>query len=167
MAAELGITLDKVGTASGDMGRIVAADVIKASQSQPAPTADTQKPATPQPVRIISGDRTYEDIPVSMMREIIGKRLSESKFTSPHFYVTMECLMDSLMKTRAEMNDGEENKCSVNDFIIKACGKALRDVPDCNVGWIVEGNNKPIMRKYNYVDISVAVATPTGIICVN
>ncbi len=74
--------------------------------------------------------------------------------------------MDSLMRMRAEINAGEskENSISVNDFIIKACGAALRDTPECNVGWIVEGGNKPVMRKYNYVDISVAVATPTGLI---
>jgi len=62
------------------------------------------------------------------------------------------------------MNIDEDNKISVNDFIIKACGAALRDVSDCNVGWIVVGNNKPKIRKYNYVDISVAVATPNGLI---
>ena len=90
---------------------------------------------------------------------------SESKFTSPHFYVTMECSMDSLIRMRTEMNEGLEknDRISVNDFVIKACGAALRDVPDCNVGWIVEGNNKPIMRRYNYIDISVAVATPSGL----
>merc|ERR1712223_1428643 len=128
---------------------------MKASQAKPA---KSDKPSAPKPVTL-SGERTFEDVPVSAMREIIGKRLSESMFTSPHFYVTMECTMDSLMRMRAEMNAGEskENSISVNDFIIKACGAALRDSPECNVGWIVEGNNKPVMRKYNYVDISVAV----------
>merc|ERR1712087_890664 len=97
---------------------------------------------------------------------IIGSRLSESMLTSPHFYVTMECAMDSLIRMRAEMNDGEEkaNAISVNDFIIKAVGAALRDVPDCNVAWIANKGSKAAMRRYNYVDVSVAVATPTGLI---
>merc|ERR1712048_924215 len=108
----------------------------------------------------------YEDVPISVMREIIGQRLCESKFSAPHFYVTMECAMDALMAMRAEINSEEKNvKISVNDFVIKACALALRANPDCNVGWIVgKDGEKAMMRKYNYVDISVAVATPSGLI---
>jgi len=166
-AAELGVDLSAVASASGYKGRITAADVEAASKQKPAAAKAEEKKGAAlktMPARTIVSDRSYEDIPVSVMREIIGKRLSESKFTSPHFYVTMECEMDSLMRMRTEMNDGEDLKISVNDFVLKACGAALRDVPDCNVGWIVEGNNKPVLRKYNYVDISVAVATPAGLI---
>merc|ERR1719384_1436190 len=78
----------------------------------------------------------------------------------------MECMMDSLMRMRAEINTGLEKheSISVNDFIIKACAAALRDTPDCNIGWIEQKGSKPVMRRYNYVDISVAVATPTGLI---
>ena len=76
LAAEMGIALDAVGTATGNKGRIVAADVIKASQEKPKASAkDDKKVAKPQPVSFVSGDRTYEDIPVSVMRDIIGKRL--------------------------------------------------------------------------------------------
>jgi len=166
LAAEMGVDLNSVGSASGNRGRVIAVDVMKAAQEKPASTEKSSSIATPAKPVTLSGDRTYEDIPVSAMREIIGKRLSESMFTSPHFYVTMECMMDSLMAMRAEINSGEEKQdfISVNDFIIKACGAALRDTPDCNVGWIQQPNSKPVMRKYNYVDISVAVATPTGLI---
>eukprot|EP01083_Nonionella_stella_P312607 1118753_1 len=165
LAAEMGIKLEQVRTASGDRGRIVSADVIKASQQQQqqAKVTPSETVAVPKPV-MLSGERTYEDIPVSVMREIIGARLSESKFTSPHFYVTQECVMDSLVQMRQEMNDGETVKISVNDFVVKACAAALRETPECNVGWIVEGNNKAVLRQYSYVDISVAVATPSGLI---
>jgi len=167
----MGITLDAIGSASGYKGRIIASDVIKASQSKPAqqpPQQTKQEKAptssTPKPV-VLSGDRSYEDVPISVMREIIGQRLCESKFSAPHFYVTMECEMDKLMAMRAEINADEKIKISVNDFVIKACAMALRANPDCNVGWIVVSKGeKPIMRKYNYVDISVAVATPSGLI---
>merc|ERR1711879_607350 len=95
-------------TPSGNRGRVIAVDVMKAAQEKPASTEKSSAIATPAKPVTLSGDRTYEDIPVSAMREIIGKRLSESMFTSPHFYVTMECLMDSLMASRAEINAGEE-----------------------------------------------------------
>ncbi|ETO27140.1 hypothetical protein RFI_09992 [Reticulomyxa filosa] len=106
-----------------------------------------------------STDRSYVDIPMSDMRKIIAKRLSESTSTSPHYYVTVECQMDELLALRKQMNENEELKVSVNDFIIKAAAHAIRDVPDVNVSWIGDK-----LRKYNYVDISVAVATPTGLI---
>jgi len=159
--------MDAVPTASGHRGRVVAADVVAASQSLPPPkTEKASAIATPPKPVAISGDRSFEDVPVSAMREIIAKRLSESMFSAPHFYVAMECAMDSLMRMRAEINAGEskENSISVNDFIIKAAAAALRDCPECNVGWIVADGQKPVMRKYNFVDISVAVATPSGLI---
>merc|ERR1719410_3237807 len=139
----------------------------KSTQTQKSSTKQQSKQsvsASPKPV-IISSDRSYEDVPISVMREIIGQRLSDSKFSAPHFYVTMECEMDKLMAMRAEINSDENVKISVNDFVIKACAAALRANPECNVGWISGANGeKAVLRKYDYVDISVAVATPTGLI---
>eukprot|EP01083_Nonionella_stella_P275460 935462_1 len=130
LAKEMNISLDNIGIPTGPNNRIVAADIIKASQ---------QQQQQQQAIDVFSSnDRSYEDIAVSVMREIIGQRLSESKFTSPHFYVTMECLMDNLIAIREECNMDEDNKISINDFIIKACAYALRDTPNCNVGWIIK-----------------------------
>ena len=106
------------------------------------------------------GDRSIEEIPISTMRQVIASRLSESKFTSPHFYVTIECEIDKLMAMRKDINENNEtSKISVNDFIVKACAYALRDVPEANQSWM-----NTYIARYNYVDISVAVATPTGLI---
>merc|ERR1712228_1025610 len=152
---------DAIGRASGSKGRIIASDVVKASQSQPIESKQQkQSVSTPKPV-VLSSDRSYEDVPVSVMGEIIGQRLSDSKFTAPHFYVSMECEMDALMAMRSEINSDENVKISVNDFVIKACAAALRANSECNVG---KNGEKPVMRRYNYVDISVAVATPSGLI---
>jgi len=162
LANEMGIALDAIDGASGYKGRIIASDVMKKASAQPTTKQQkAQSIPTPKPVTIC-GDRSYEDVPVSVMREIIGQRLCESKFSAPHFYVTMECEMDKLLAMRAEINADENMKISVNDFVIKACAMALRANSDCNVGWI-EGE-KAVVRKYNYVDISVAVATPSGLI---
>lgn len=172
LAQEMGIDMARVSSASGYKGRIVAADVLKASQQSvsaaapPKGTKSADKAVKVPAAKVLSGDRSFVDEPVSAMREIIGSRLSESMLTSPHFYVTMECAMDSLIRMRAEMNADEEkaNAISVNDFIIKAVGAALKEVPDCNVAWIAKDGAKPLMRRYNYVDVSVAVATPSGLI---
>merc|ERR1719203_598152 len=160
----MGLSLNQIETASGYNGRIIASDVLKSKASKPQKQAQSAAVSTPKPV-IISSDRSYEDVPVSVMREIIGQRLSDSKFSAPHFYVTMECEMDKLLAMRTEINADENVKISVNDFVIKACAAALRANPECNVGWIPNGNgSKPVMRKWNFVDISVAVATPSGLI---
>merc|ERR1719203_1619107 len=160
----MGLSLNQIETASGYNGRIIASDVLKSKPPKPQKQAQSAAVSTPKPV-IISSDRSFEDVPVSVMREIIGQRLSDSKFSAPHFYVTMECEMDKLMAMRAEINSDENVKISVNDFVIKACASALRANPECNVGWIPNGNgSKAVMRRYNYVDISVAVATPSGLI---
>jgi len=175
-ARELGIALDAVGGGSGPRGRIVVDDVVAASKTSTASATGTVTETASagssgkiaMPTASFVSDRSYEDIAVSAMREIIGKRLSESKFSAPHFYVTMECEMDSLLRARQEMNADEDIKISVNDFVIKACAAALRATPDCNVSWVVDKTQaqkpKTILRKFNYVDISVAVATPSGLI---
>ncbi|ETO12723.1 hypothetical protein RFI_24654 [Reticulomyxa filosa] len=154
-AKELNVSLSDMAKGSGLRNRITAADVEKASSGVKKKTTAR----TPSSATTAIRDRSHVDIPLSEIRKIIARRLSESMSTSPHYYVTVECEMDNLLAMRKEINEGEEAKVSVNDFIIKAAAHAIRDVPDVNVSWLGDK-----IRKYNYVDISVAVATPSGLI---
>ena len=103
MANELNVDLSLI-EGSGPRGRIVASDVEKASKTQKAaPAGKAAKPASgaaPVSFDIASSDRSFEDIPMTMMREVIAKRLSESKFTSPHYYVTFEFELDNLLRVK-------------------------------------------------------------------
>lgn len=103
----------------------------------------------------------YTDIPLTGMRKTIAKRLVESKQTVPHYYLTVEVRMDTLLATRAEMNKSLDGKAklSVNDFVIKAAAMAMHKVPEVNSSW-----QDTFIRQYNNVDVSVAVATPQGLI---
>ncbi len=106
----------------------------------------------------------YRLVPNNNIRKIIAKRLVESKQNIPHFYLSIECNIDKLLKIRAELNDSLKNssktsKISVNDFIILATAKALKNVPNANDSWDAEA-----IRYYNNVDISVAVAIDSGLI---
>ena len=109
-------------------------------------------------------EREYEVVPVNNMRKVIASRLLESKQTIPHFYLTIDCNMDSLLEARESVNSHFEqiksgNKISVNDFVIKASAMALRDVPSANVSWMGDA-----IYQYNNVDISVAVSIDNGLI---
>ncbi|XP_013111944.2 dihydrolipoyllysine-residue acetyltransferase component of pyruvate dehydrogenase complex, mitochondrial isoform X2 [Stomoxys calcitrans] len=115
--------------------------------------------AAPGPIAPQGG---YVDIPVSNIRGVIAKRLLESKQQIPHYYVTVECQVDNLMKLRAKINKKYEKqgiKVSVNDFIIKATATACRKVPESNSYWM--GN---VIRQFDNVDVSVAVSTDRGLI---
>jgi len=103
----------------------------------------------------------YTDIPHTNVRKVIAQRLLQSKQTIPHYYLSVDCSIDEVMKVRAQLNAklDEKEKLSVNDFIVKASALALRKVPAVNSSWM-----DTAIRQYNYVDISVAVATPTGLI---
>ncbi|XP_037928474.1 dihydrolipoyllysine-residue acetyltransferase component of pyruvate dehydrogenase complex, mitochondrial isoform X2 [Teleopsis dalmanni] len=104
----------------------------------------------------------YIDVPVSNVRAVIAKRLLESKVTIPHYYVSVECQVDNLLKFRAKVNKKYEKqkvRVSVNDFIIKATAAACRKVPESNSYWM-----ETVMRQFDYVDVSVAVSTDTGLI---
>ncbi|XP_075153898.1 dihydrolipoamide S-acetyltransferase muc isoform X3 [Haematobia irritans] len=122
------------------------------------PTATAGAPAA-GPVAPQGG---YIDIPVSNIRGVIAKRLLESKQQIPHYYVTVECQVDNLMKLRSKINKKYEKqgvKVSVNDFIIKATAIACRKVPESNSYWM--GN---VIRQFDNVDVSVAVSTDRGLI---
>ena len=147
LALENGVPLSKVKP-TGPEGRITKEDVQKFKPQSTQPAAPSVA--------------TYEDIPVSNMRKIIGQRLSESKSQIPHYYVTSEVELDKLLKLRQIFNSNSENskvKLSVNDFILKGVSLALQQVPEANQSWLGEQ-----IRQHSTADISVAVATPTGLI---
>ena len=132
---------------SGPRGRIVADDVRKAKA---VPTAPASAP-------IPAG--AYETIPHDNMRRTIARRLVEAKQTVPHFYLTADCDIGALLALREEINKGAKDfKLSVNDFVVKALGLALRDVPDANVSW-----TENAMLRHASVDVAVAVAMPGGL----
>jgi pyruvate dehydrogenase E2 component (dihydrolipoamide acetyltransferase) len=148
LAQERGMPLAEI-TGSGPHGRIVRRDV-DAAAPQPAP----QAAATPAPV-----DTGFVEVPHTGMRRTIARRLSDSKASIPHFYLSADCRMDKLLALRADINANAPRKISVNDFIVKAVAAALQAVPDMNAGW-----TDSALRKYARADISVAVSTDGGLI---
>ncbi|TFK30555.1 dihydrolipoyllysine-residue acetyltransferase [Coprinopsis marcescibilis] len=158
IALERGIPLSKI-KGSGPEGRIIREDVEKWKAE---PEAASQAAPSQQTPAAQAAD--YVDTPVSNMRKTIGARLTQSKQELPHYYVTAEVNMDKVLKLREVFNKtlGEKDgsaKLSVNDFIVKATACALSDVPEANSAWLGE-----VIRTYKKADISVAVATPTGLI---
>jgi pyruvate dehydrogenase E2 component (dihydrolipoamide acetyltransferase) len=103
--------------------------------------------------------KSFEEIPVSQMRKTIAKRLAESKFTAPHFYLTMEINMDKAIEARKSMNEISPVKISFNDMVIKAVAAALRQNPDINVSWLGDK-----IRRNNHIHIGVAVAVKDGLL---
>ena len=164
IAAEKGINLATL-KGSGPNGRIVKADVENAKPgaapaAAPAPRpAAALAPSAGQPVFVAPGDTRVAHTSV---RKVIARRMLESKQTVPHFYLTVELEIDALLAARQAINAVTEKKgakVSVNDMVIKACAKALRDHPECNASWTEDE-----MIQYGAVDISVAVATDRGLI---
>lgn len=181
LAKEAGLDLSAI-EGSGPHGRIVEKDVEAAkaggganaaapqtAASSPAPA----KPAAPlaagpsdEQTKKLFAPGSYEEIPHDGMRKTIARRLTESKQTIPHFYVTVDCELDALLKLRAELNasapekDGKPAyKLSVNDMVIKALALAMRAVPDANVSW-----TETAMLKHKHADVGVAVSIPGGLI---
>lgn len=150
IAADKGIDLRQL-TGSGDHGRVVKKDV---DQFQPGATKTT----TIQPA-VISGTEGYTDIPLTQMRKTIARRLSESKFQAPHFYLTMEINMDTAIAAREAINKVSPVKVSFNDMIIKASAAALRKHPDVNSSWMGD-----YIRQNHHIHIGSAVAMPDGLI---
>ena len=107
----------------------------------------------------VVGEESFEEVAVSQMRKTIARRLSESKFTAPHFYLTMEINMDKAIEARKSINEIAPVKISFNDFVIKAVAAALRQHPDVNVSWLGDK-----IRKNHHVHIGVAVAVKDGLV---
>jgi pyruvate dehydrogenase E2 component (dihydrolipoamide acetyltransferase) len=158
---------------SGPNGRIVKADVeaasgkapVAAPAAAPSVTAGAPAPAAaPAPVAAPPPptDVPFEAVKLSNMRKTIARRLTESKQTVPHFYLTVDVRLDALLKLRGELNaalEGRGIKLSVNDMLVKAQGLALLQVPDANVSFAGDS-----LRRFSRADISVAVAIPGGLI---
>jgi pyruvate dehydrogenase E2 component (dihydrolipoamide acetyltransferase) len=162
IAQDKGISLSQV-KGSGENGRIVKSDVegftpqAATSQSVSSPaaatTASAVKPFVP------AGEKFTEEIKNSQMRKTIAKRLSESIFTAPHFYLTIEIAMDEAMKSRATINTMPDTKVSFNDMVVKACAMALKKHPQVNSQWTPEA-----MIINHHVNIGVAVAVEDGLV---
>ena len=159
IANQLGIDLADI-EGSGPGGRIVLGDV-EASTAEQSPVV--------QRAGVQSGRQTgfelpptgsYEKVPADKIRSVIARRLGDAKREIPHFYLTIDCELDKLLQARQQLNDSAQgtSKISVNDFIIKACALALRDVPGANTGWADDS-----LLKFTSVNIAVAVATPKGL----
>jgi pyruvate dehydrogenase E2 component (dihydrolipoamide acetyltransferase) len=159
LAKEKGVDLHLI-QGSGDAGRIVKADIdnYKAS-AQPAP-ATAAKESAPMPVFApVAGVEGHTDIPNSQIRNVIAKRLAESKFSAPHFYLTMEINMDNAMAARAQLNEVSPVKISFNDMVVKASALALRQHPAINASWMGDK-----IRRHHHIHIGIAVAIEDGLI---
>lgn len=164
LAKEKGIDLKAVH-GSGDGGRIVKADVDSfspAAVSDQSAVSSKQPIASPQqPVAKFTPttEEKFVDTPNSQMRKTIARRLGESMFAAPHFYLTMEINMDNAMSARAQMNEFSPVKISFQDMIIKACAMALRQHPAVNSSWMGD-----FIRTYQHIHVGSAVAVPEGLI---
>src|SRR5260221_12013408 len=158
MAKDLGYDINKI-QGTGDQGRVTKHDVENYKpSSQPSKSTDA-KTSAPIVLPQVVGQESFEEVPVSQMRKVIAKRLVESKFTAPHFYLTMEINMDKAVEARKSMNEIAPVKISFNDMVIKAVAAALRQNPDVNVSWLGDK-----IRKNNHIHIGVAVAVKDGLL---
>ena len=181
MAQQAGLDLGAV-RGSGPQGRIVKSDIEAAlspgsgapartpPQSTTAPQpVPVQPPPVPTPsapllskerVAALAGNPPYTERPLNAMRRVIARRLTESKQTVPHFYLTIDCEIDALLKIRSELNaKSDAYRISVNDFVVRAAALALRQVPAANAAW-----SDDAILLWDTVDIAVAVALDDGLI---
>ncbi|MBC7936065.1 MAG: pyruvate dehydrogenase complex dihydrolipoamide acetyltransferase [Rhizobacter sp.] len=162
LAEEKGINLSQVN-GSGDGGRITKKDIDGFVPSAAKPVAAESKSATVAGTPVASftpaGQEGHTDVPLTQMRKVIARRLGESKFSAPHFYLTMEVNMDNAMTARTAMNEVSPVKISFNDMLIKACAVALRQHPDVNSSWMGD-----FIRQNHHIHIGSALALPEGLI---
>ncbi|WP_430899838.1 MULTISPECIES: pyruvate dehydrogenase complex dihydrolipoamide acetyltransferase [unclassified Paraflavitalea] len=156
IAADKGIDLSKV-QGSGDGGRIIKSDLDNYKPAAAAAPAATS--ITAAPVSSVPGVVSFDEVPVSQMRKTIAKRLAESMFTAPHFYLTMSINMDKAVESRAKLNDISPIKISFNDMVLKACAIALKQHPKINSSWLGDK-----IRVNHHVNIGVAVAVEEGLL---
>ena len=162
LAAEKGISIGDV-QGTGENGRITKKDIdsfVPSKQEkaapQPAKAQGPQAPvATPAPV----GEVSFDEVPVSQMRKVIAKRLAESKFSAPHFYLTISVDMDNAVASRTRLNEVSPVKISFNDMILKATAVALKQHPKVNSSWLGDK-----IRYNHHVNIGVAVAVEEGLL---
>ena len=164
LAEEKGIDIAAIN-GSGDGGRVTKKDV---DEYKTSPTAvsnpvggsgEKSLPVTTAPVFMATGEEGHTDVPLTQMRKVIARRLAESKFSAPHFYLSMEINMDNAITARNAMNEVSPVKISFNDLVIKACATALRLHPDVNSSWMGE-----FIRHNHHIHIGSALALPEGLI---
>lgn len=143
LATDKGIDINRV-PGSGDGGRVIRRDIEAFQQHGPS---------------AINAVESFQDVEVSQMRKTIARRLGESKFSAPHFYLTMKIDMDAMMDARDSINSVSKVKISFNDLVIKACAIGLKDHPQVNAAWMGDR-----IRYNDHVHIGVAVAVPDGLL---
>lgn len=159
IAAEKGIDLKYV-KGSGDNGRITKIDIDQYTPATAvAASAPAAKSAAPAISNAVVGQVSFTDVPVSQMRKVIAKRLSESLFTAPHFYLTMQIDMDAAIAARTKINEVATVKVSFNDLVVKATAMALKKHPKINSSWMGD-----FIRYNDHINIGVAVAVDEGLL---
>lgn len=159
IAAEKGIDLKYV-KGSGDNGRITKIDIDQYTPATAvAASAPAAKSAAPAISNAVVGQVSFTDVPVSQMRKVIAKRLSESLFTAPHFYLTMQIDMDAAIAARTKINEVASVKVSFNDLVVKATAMALKKHPKINSSWMGD-----FIRYNDHINIGVAVAVDEGLL---
>ncbi|MEM7106336.1 MAG: pyruvate dehydrogenase complex dihydrolipoamide acetyltransferase [Bacteroidota bacterium] len=163
MAQEEGIDLSQL-TGSGDGGRVIKRDVLAYLESGAQTGKGVVKPDMGEslpsvPAFSMSAEESYEDVSLSQMRKTIARRLGESKFTAPHFYLTVEIDMKRAIEARKRMNEVAPVKISFNDLVVKACAVALHKHPDVNAAWMGDK-----IRYNKHVHVGVAVAVDEGLL---
>ncbi len=154
MAEEKNLDLKNI-QGSGDGGRIVRKDIEGAKPAEAAPA--NAQPQASRPVAL--GQESFEDVPLSQMRKTIARRLAESKFSAPHFYLTIEADMDAAVEARTAINEFLGSKVSYNDMVIKAAAIALKRHPKVNASWLGDR-----IRYNHHVNIGVAIAVEDGLV---
>jgi pyruvate dehydrogenase E2 component (dihydrolipoamide acetyltransferase) len=149
IASEKGIDINQV-SGSGDGGRIVKRDIENFSPASQAKSTVAYSPV---------GQESFTEENVSQMRKVIARRLAESKFSAPHFYLTIEIDMDNAIAARTSINAQGDVKISFNDFVVKASSMALRKHPAINSSWLGDK-----IRRNNHVNIGVAMAVEDGLL---
>jgi pyruvate dehydrogenase E2 component (dihydrolipoyllysine-residue acetyltransferase) len=161
IAKDKGIDLSSIA-GSGPRGRIVKADVEGAPKAAPRGKGKPQAPLGSIDARAFYEEGSYEEIPLNSMRKTIARRLTQSKQEIPHYYLTIDCVLDELLKVRKHLNEeGAEQgiKLSVNDFIVRASALALKKVPDANVSFADDA-----LLQHHHSDVGIAVAIEGGLI---
>ena len=154
LAKELGVRLSAL-SGTGENGRIVKRDVESAQSGQMA----VQNPSPVLVQSLPSASESFQDVPLSQMRKTIARRLSESLYSAPHFYLTMEINMDKAIEARKSLVEFSGQKISFNDMVIKAAAAALRKNPKVNSSWLGDK-----IRYNNHIHIGVAVAVDEGLL---
>jgi len=157
LAKEKGVDLHQL-KGSGDGGRIIKSDIDKYTPGT-KPAAIAAAVSSVPAFTATPGEEGYNDIPNSQMRNVIAKRLSESLFSAPHFYLTMEINMDNAIAARTQLNEISPVKISFNDLVVKAAALALRQHPAVNASWLADK-----IRRWHHIHIGIAVAIEDGLI---